>query len=392
MNYPHLINCSLKSGEDKILYDFIRDEIFKLDDEAFELIGFFTGKNNLKEIKSRFESGVDEILEFLINENLVEDLHIEDAAESFKVQQNFSPSLRYLQLNITGKCNLNCLHCYLGEKENDDIELELAKEVISQFAPFGWKILLTGGEPLLAGNLWGVLEYLKGFPLRVEMLTNGTLIDKATAEKLGKYLHGVQVSLDGLEKGHDTLRGPGTFIKTLDGIRILQRYVPSVSIATMIHSNNISEFEGLSKLVEELSIEEWTLDLPSSKGNLKENLDLIPEMKKAVAIYKRYGYSSGLHIGTENYSCGSHLVSVNTLGEISKCGFFCPVGNILETSLIDLWKKVVDKFTPTLDTLECRNCEFLVECRGGCRFRAKANGNFLGKDPFICTLYEKYVE
>ncbi len=385
-----LKDSALKEIETKVLYNFVDDELYELDDESFSFLSYCTGRNSFSRIIKTTncdEKEAKKLIEYLQEEGCMEDKKEENAAERFPSYNKVLPSLRYLQLHITEKCNLNCRHCYLGEKEEKDLELEIIDKAIGEFSQTGLKLLITGGEPLLHSQFWEVLKIAKKYPIRVEVLSNGTLITEDKAKKLSEYINGIQISIDGLEKGHDSLRGKGSFKKAIKGVKAAKKYL-KITCATMIHKGDVSEFPELEKLVKKLNIDEWSIDLPSEAGNMKENLELAVDFETASEIFGKYGYSTGMHLGDNGYSCGSHICSINVFGEVSKCGFFSePVGNIQKDDLIDCWKRVIDNYTPRLTELKCRECQALEECRGGCRFRALKAGSFFGKDPFMCHLY-----
>ena len=389
--YPKLNNCSLKKTEKPVLYNFLDDELFELDNEAFELLKYCTGRNPLEEILKKRTgwtggSGM-EVVDYLFKEGCIVNERDDSAPECFRIKDNRSPSLRYLQLHITENCNLNCRHCYLGEKEDTDMELEAAKKAIGEFGEYGWKLLLTGGEPLLCEDFWEIIDFASRFPVRIELLTNGTLITEEIAERLEGKVHVVQVSVDGLEAGHDMLRGEGSFRMAARGIENAVRYVP-VSVATIIHAGNLDEFEKLGEFLKGLGVSEWSLDIPTPTGNMAENPALLPEMDEAVRIYKSYGFTGGVHLGDDDLSCGSHICSINVHGDVTKCGFFSiPAGNIKSSTLVECWRKITRDYIPKLDELECRGCEYILECRGGCRYRAFLDTGLLGKDQFLCRVY-----
>lgn len=387
--YP-LLKGALRCLEKKVLYDYRRDEQYELDEEAFEFLSYCTGRNSLGDILritgSRREEA-RELLDFLAEEGLMVDRYSHGAPRKYRIVENASPSLRYLQLHITEKCNLDCGHCYLGRKGNKSLSPALARKVIEEFSGLGLKLLITGGEPLLYPGFWELLGYARRFQVRIEVLSNGTLITREAAEKLARYADCVQVSLDGMVKGHDLIRGKGAFEKTMRGIKNLLPHV-EVSIATMIHAGNLDEFPELEALVKSLGVKEWTLDVPSQKGNMLVNKSLEADPGLAVRIYRRYGYGGETHEGDSNYSCGSHLCSVDVEGRVAKCGFFAEdVGNIRDTSLLECWRRVVRRYLPRVGELECAGCGFAEECRGGCRYRAMVAGDFYSRDPFMCRLY-----
>ncbi len=387
--YPRLKNCVLRAGEGYFLYNYVEDVVYELDLEALELLRRFTGKNSLEALACEFGEGkVREVVEYLLGEGCLVDEHNEDAPQSFIVE-HFTPSLRYLQLHITERCNLACRHCYLGEKSCIDLPRELAFKAVEEFSRFGWKLLITGGEPMLSPYFWELVSFASQLGVRLVVLTNGTLISEATAKRLAEHVHEVQISLDGIKHGHEALRGEGSFAKTLRGIEAAAKYM-RVSIATMIHRENLKEFPQLEKLIKSLGVEEWSLDVPSPKGSLLENAELLPPLEEAARIYSKYGFSSGVHEGSAEYACGAHLCSVNVKGEVTKCGFFeHGMGNLAEISLKEGWKRIVESYLPKLSELACADCKYLSACRGGCRFRALSEGDFLGKDSFLCLLYSK---
>ncbi len=388
--HPKLINSALKNIETNALYNFVADELYELDDESFNFLGYCTGRNSFSEVIAK--TGCDEkeardLIGYLQEERCIEFKKDDNADEKFQSPDKVTPSLRYLQLHITEKCNLDCRHCYLGIKGQKELDLDVIDKVIREFSQTGLKLLITGGEPILHSKFWEVLKAAKKHPIRVEVLSNGTLITEDRAKKLSMYINGIQISIDGLKEGHDSLRGKGAFKKALKGVKAAKRYL-KVTAATMIHQANIDEFPELEKLMKNLEIDEWSIDLPSEAGNMVANLDLSVDFETASKIFRRYGYSTGMHLGDKGYSCGSHICSVNVLGNVSKCGFFTdPVGNAKKENLIDCWKNIIDNYTPRLEELKCKGCISLEDCRGGCRYRALKADSFLGKDPFMCHLY-----
>ncbi|MFQ6050467.1 MAG: radical SAM protein [Candidatus Hydrothermarchaeota archaeon] len=388
--YPKLKNCALKLTDKRVLYNFVEDELYELDDESFEFLSYCTGKNSFEDILLKTGCNKNESLElinYLKKERCLVFQKDQTANEKFTVKQNSRPPLKYLLLHITEKCNLKCRHCYLGEKSNRDLELGLIKKILNEFGEYGFKLLITGGEPLLHENFWDILKYARKFPIRIELLTNGTLIEEEIAERLFKYVNGVQISLDGMEEGHETLRGRGTFLKTINGIKNAKKYL-NVTVATMIHSANMLEFDEMNKLMRELMVDEWILDIPAECGNLIKNKELTIDFLHAARIFKEYGYSVGIHAGEEDYSCGANLCSIDVSGNVTKCGFFDEgVGNIREGKLEDFWKIITREYLPKLSELDCEDCKVLKNCKGGCRYRALKEGGFYGKDPFMCCLY-----
>jgi radical SAM protein with 4Fe4S-binding SPASM domain len=193
----------------------------------------------------------------------------------------------------------------------------------------------------------------------------------------------IQVSIDGIESGHDALRGKGTFKKAMAGLRMAAQAGYDISVATMVHSMNLNDFEEMEELFRGMGIREWSVDVPSLEGNLRDNpsFRLPPEI---AGKYLRYGFGDGLHGGGEGFACGLHLATVTADGEVAKCTFYrsSSVGNVDE-GLEECWRRIVPV---KLDELGC-DCTVKGKCRGGCRYRAGLLGERLGRDLYRCVAY-----
>ena len=88
--------------------------------------------------------------------------------------------------------------------------------------------------------------------MHTSLVTNGTLLE-SRIDEIARYIDGVvYVSLDGLEKTHDTIRGvSGCFRRTIRGITASMGKVP-VTINTTIMAENLHEIEDIVKLAKEL--------------------------------------------------------------------------------------------------------------------------------------------
>ena len=68
-------------------------------------------------------------------------------------------------------------------------------------------VAFEGGEPLLRNDLPEILAFARSLPLHTSLITNGTLLE-SRIEEIAPHINGViYVSLDGLEKTHDKIRG-----------------------------------------------------------------------------------------------------------------------------------------------------------------------------------------
>jgi radical SAM protein with 4Fe4S-binding SPASM domain len=369
--------CFLKRLEFPSVYDTVKDELFELDETGFEFLMGCAGREGC-------DGGgcEEEFLVYALQEGI---LTIERGFTGRPpVKRAPEPSLRYLELQVTRRCNLRCGHCYLGPAKNIDLGPERIKDTFTEFEEMqGLRLLITGGEPLLHPNFWEINDLLKGRAFRRLLFTNGTMLTGDVAGRLN--IDEIQVSLDGLEKGHELLRGRGTFRMAMEAIDIARNAGIDVSVATMVHPENVGDFDELEQLFKRLGIRDWIVDIPCAEGNLTENriFQISPE---AGGEYLRYGFGEGLHGGGEGFACGLHLASVSAEGKVARCAFYSevPVGSIDE-GLAVCW----DRIEPLrIDDLVC-DCEVKDLCRGGCRRRAEILGDKRGKDLYRCRAFDR---
>jgi len=154
---------------------------------------------------------------------------------------------------LTYNCNLRCKMCPFWKRSSKDSSIEQEKAILRQIYDSGaCAIAFEGGEPLLRKDLAEILAFSRSLPLHTSLVTNGTLLE-SRIDEIAPFINGaVYVSLDGLEKTHDTIRGvSGCFRKAVRGIMASREKV-SVTINTTIMAENIHEIEDLVKLANEL--------------------------------------------------------------------------------------------------------------------------------------------
>ena len=87
--------------------------------------------------------------------------------------------LKKVYIEITNKCNLQCSFCAQGNKTKQEMSVSQFKRVISQVKPFTNNVYLhVKGEPLLHPDLFALLQVCEDAEMRVNITTNGTLIQK----------------------------------------------------------------------------------------------------------------------------------------------------------------------------------------------------------------------
>lgn len=374
-NYPRLRDgVFLKQLERPCVYDTRTDELYELSPEAMVFLSRCDGTHDLAELRPE-----EDFLAYCLGEGILE-LLLRPQPTPVMVGINELPSLRYLMVEVTERCNLRCRHCYLGEAGNRDLDPGILLRLLDDFDDLGGlRLLVTGGEPLLYPHFERLDLALRGRSFRAVLITNGTLLDPARLPSLN--FSEIQFSLDGLAEGHDLLRGKGTFRRTMESLEAALWAGLDVSVATVVHRGNLQEMEELGKMLGDLGVSSWTLEYPVARGRLAAEPDLVPPVEEAAPLFE-LEWGSGPHRGEGGYACGAHLAAVDPSGCLIKCGYYREVsGGSVAGGLRSAWRAL-----PRM-RLEgaCASCPALVECGGGCRFRADLMEGPGGRDPLMCA-------
>jgi len=165
-------------------------------------------------------------------------------------------------LALTHRCNLRCVHCYLGNTREGTGRPELATarwlSLIDEIAEAGCiDLLLTGGEPLLRGDFAALYGKARRRGLLVSVFTNGTLVTREVVDlfrELPPQI--VEVSLYGAtEETCAAVTGArGALDRTLGGVRALLGAGVRVGLKTMLLSRNSGEFGDMERLAASLGV------------------------------------------------------------------------------------------------------------------------------------------
>lgn len=171
----------------------------------------------------------------------------------------------------TGFCNLNCKFCKndhgVVEELSDEKIMRTVKEGIDLGVEEWW--ITGGGEPLMRKNLTlNIVEEIKGEDKFCDLMTNGTLLDDETIERLVRCgLDRILISLDGPSATvNDKIRGKGVFDKVIKSIKRINYYKeefksekPEIQISSVINSYNYNKLVEMAYLAQELGVDELEL-------------------------------------------------------------------------------------------------------------------------------------
>lgn len=137
-----------------------------------------------------------------------------------------------VEILVSSRCNSRCVMCNvwrLAKKNPSIVDEELSiseyENLLDELSSLGTRFLcISGGEPLLKKGVFSIIQKAKEKNLEVELITNGTLISDAIAERLVKSgIDLITFSIDSSRADvHDQIRGvPGTWEKATRGITML---------------------------------------------------------------------------------------------------------------------------------------------------------------------------
>lgn len=157
---------------------------------------------------------------------------------------------------ITSSCNLSCIYCYIGDKNQEQYSYRDSISTLEILNEFGVKrIVFSGGEPLLHPRIFEILHRASRYGFETVLATNATLVKDEAAKALRKSGLGfVQVSLDGDEARHDQLRGQGSFRRSVEGIEALNRAGCHLVVRFTAGQKNISGLSRVEELCKSLGV------------------------------------------------------------------------------------------------------------------------------------------
>ncbi len=349
--------------------------------------------------------------------------------------------------NITRRCNLHCVHCYIAAVTHaDPLELDTptALRVTEELAAYKIPVLLlSGGEPMVRPDLLQVASAATRHGLRVGLSTNGTMLTPETVEHLKEAgVAYVGISIDGPEAVNDKFRGSrGAFREALEGIRNAQAAGFRVSLRFTLTRYNHDYLGQVFDLVEEERIPRvciYHLAYAGRGARIGDRADLShEETRRAVDLCLER--TDALHqkgLGTEVLTVDNHadavylalrlleeracqapailplllrnggnasgvgIGSIGPRGDVHADQFshHRSFGNVQERSFASVWE---DTSNPVMAGLKakprplegrCASCPALALCNGNLRVRAEsATGNAWASDP-ACYLTDAELE
>lgn len=378
-------------------------------------------------------------------------------------QQNFGDSLRYhsgaskslkgtsrdkgpvVVWNCTRTCNLRCRHCYaeaVSTYAPDEMSTQEAKNFMDELVSYKVPALLfSGGEPLMRKDIFELFKYGNSIGLRMVISTNGTMIDRETAQNIKNMgISYVGISLDGIRSVNDAFRGvAGAYDRAMEGFRNCREAGQKTGLRLTLNRSNFRDLPHIFDIIENENIQRVCFYhlVYTGRGSGISDEDLThAEMRKSVdyIIEKTLDYNKrriNTEILTVDNHCdaiylhefarksnmarseeilklitmnggnrsGSAISSVDWNGNVYIDQFTrdIPLGNVRDNPFGEIWDGAGNDFLEMIRDRKrylkgrCSTCRWLEQCNGNFRARAQSTGDFWAPDP-ACYLTDEEIK
>ena len=332
--------------------------------------------------------------------------------------------LQTLLVEVTGRCNHACLHCYnvwhpadaegstypSGELDTAGMLHLLGKALDETQCSH---VTLTGGEPLLRGDLPELVDYLRRRGARITLISNGRLLDAAKVAELLQCGVGLfELPLLSHQAAlHDQLSAaPGAWqavLRAMATIRLQRGGFVAAFVATRL---NIAQLAKTIRLAFALGARAFMLNRFNPGGRGRRYLELLlpsaAELRQALQVADAAAVDYGLpiqctipiqpclidtaefpHLGFGFCAAGrSHAYyTLDPLGNLRPCNHSDLIlGNLFASSFTELIRSApMAHFTRALPA-SCLPCACHERCQGGCKAAAQVcYGSLEVEEPFL---------
>jgi len=325
----------------------------------------------------------------------------------------FGAGLLGLTICPTLRCNFRCPYCFEHSQQDGPV---MSADTVARLLRFiqgsrevgHLSIIWYGGEPLLAfPRIVDITEKIEALDVTFDgasLVTNGYLLD---AEKIARLnalrINAIQITLDGPEEVHDRRRvlagGGPTFQRILGNVAALMAssYEGTCTIRVNVDKHNLPRFLELrASLLERFAGKRLMVNAAQVDSSLRPEYDTACNL----SLREWADFTLGLHRSGVAFPSGSfyptrnldsicvavmhHEYVVGPEGELYKCWSdvgkpAMVIGNIHADDPVTnaALRAQYCSGTDAYSDAECRSCDVLPICGGGCanlRLRAKHFG------------------
>lgn len=320
-------------------------------------------------------------------------------------------------LEITQRCHLRCMHCYIDDQPinySNELSTKELLALLDQIVSNGclW-LLITGGEPLLRKDFLDVYYHAKELGMIVTVFTSATTLNERIANAFVEYppflvestLHGAK------KKTFDAISGiSGSFKDFQRGIHLLQERSIPFHLKMIVMKQNVDEVEDARQLALKMGARDFRFDPMVNADFLhsRKAVDLRISVAKALQLDLLGPYKSRWNkiFRTAIVKRATHQVSDKLLFpcRAGKCSFTIsadgkllpcilmrvPEYDLRKLSFTDAWKEL-NRYTTNALMQEDNPClTYLVQTCSKCpAWGYLEQGDPNTKSRFACTLQQE---
>jgi radical SAM protein with 4Fe4S-binding SPASM domain len=316
---------------------------------------------------------------------------------------------------LTYRCNLKCVHCYLGYQDERQrhgyTEMSAGKimDIIDEITDAGCLYLLfTGGEPLLRDDFPKIYRHAKESGLLVTVFSNGTLISEKVAALFQDLPpHEVEISLYGATAStYEKITGvPGSYKKCMLGIKLLVDNNIKVNLKTILMTLNSHELLKMENIAKGFGCRfRFDAAISPCMGGDTAPLSLRVPPEEAIdnefsnperlrQWNKFFEESKNHKLINDLYGCGAGVTGFNIdpSGNLLPCIMASDIWyNLSETGFLAGWKDMILRLRnkKAAPDFACRGCEKINLCGYCPAFFRLENGAEDMRSEYICRMGE----
>lgn len=231
---------------------------------------------------------------------------------------------------VTYRCNSRCFHCSIWNVKDAP---EVPPSFYARLPETLREINISGGEPFLRDDLFEICETIDHRCRKPRMLinTNGLMperIERVTGELARFFRIAIRVSVDGLEKTNDNIRGvEGHFKKAMETLERLKKIgLGDVGISFTLARGNERELLDVYKICVERNLDFTVTTVHSSTIYFGESEEMMPDSLVAADSLKKLAKKMALSAKPKRWFRARYLLELANFIQTKRRSFKCGAG------------------------------------------------------------------
>lgn len=320
-----------------------------------------------------------------------------------------------VHFDLTYRCNLNCIHCYIPKEEitnqtRSELKTYEIFGILDQLAEYGTLYLsFSGGEIFTRSDIIDIIKYSRQKRFAVSLLTNGIYINDDIVNILKEcVIPDVSISIySAIPEIHDSItQTPGSFDKSLQAIKLLRKNDIRVKFSCPIIKTNLKSYKSVMDLAMSYN-SIWQFD-PNITFGMDGNDSPAKYRISDDDLREYYSFmlkSSGnsktevidpecIDISNESPCSASHSSCyISPYGGVQPCiDISVNCGNLKEHSFSDIWenskKMIAIRKIKKKDLRKCESCSETGYCHRCIGQAYNEHGDMLVPSKEICRHFK----